>query len=183
MKRLFVIEGFDRSGKDTLIQDLYNLNLNNTYIYFNDLSGLPKYDKEQESFLEWLDRFINRQISELNELFKIYDNIIMVRLIISDEVYSRLFNREHTAIKYINQLKDIRIFNYCILFKNYDEYLNRLSKIIDNKIQYSNEDFDKLNDLYRDILDKSNYEYQIYYILSDTTQKDIVDNFLSFYNK
>ena len=32
MKRLFVIEGFDRSGKDTLMQDLYDLNLKNTHI-------------------------------------------------------------------------------------------------------------------------------------------------------
>ena len=183
MKRLFVIEGFDRSGKDTLIQDLYDLNLKNTHIYFNDLTGLPKYDKEQESFLEWLNRFINKQVNELNELFKIYDNIIMVRLLISDEVYSKLFNREHTTIKYMDQLKDIQIFNYCILFKNYDEYLNRLSKIMDNKIQYNQEDFDNLNNLYKEVLDKSGYEYQIYYILSDTTQKDIVNNFLSFYDK
>lgn len=182
-KKLFVIEGFDRSGKDTLMQDLYDLNLKDTHIYFNDLAGLPKYDKEQEQFLEWLNRLIDKQVNELNELFKVYDNVIMVRLVISDEVYSQLFNREHTTIKYMDKLKDVQIFNYCILFKNYNEYLSRLSKIMDNKIQYNEEDFNQLNNLYKDVLDNSNYEYQIYYILSNTTRKDIVNNFLCFYDK
>ena len=107
----------------------------------------------------------------------------MVRLVISDEVYSKLFNREHTTIKYMNKLKDVQIFNYCILFKNYNEYLDRLSKIMDGKIQYNQEDFDNLNNLYKEVLDESNYNYQIYYILSDTTRKDIVNNFLTFYDK
>ena len=39
MKRLIVIEGFDRSGKDTLMNDLVNVELPNTYIYLNDLEN------------------------------------------------------------------------------------------------------------------------------------------------
>ena len=52
MKKLRVIEGFDRCGKDSLMQDLSKENLPNTYIYFNDLEGLPKYDKEQDDFID-----------------------------------------------------------------------------------------------------------------------------------
>ena len=115
MKRLIVIEGFDRSGKDTLMKDLFDMNLPNTYIYFNDLEGLPKYDKEQGDFLVWLNNFIYTQINTINELFDKYDTVIMTRLLISDEVYSLLFNREHTCIKYIDNLrKDVTIYNYCI---------------------------------------------------------------------
>ena len=181
-KKLIIIEGFDRCGKDTLLKDLSNINLPNTYIYFNDLEGLPKYDKEEENFLEWLNKFIQLQINQLNKLFDIYDNVIMTRFIISDEVYSNLFNREHTVIKYINELrKDISINNFCILFKNYNEYLKRINNIKE-EIQYSELDFNQINELYRNELNKSNFNKLLYDIYSDTTKESILENFLTIYN-
>ena len=62
MKKLIVIEGFDRSGKDTLMYDLIKEDLPNTFIYLNDLEGLPKYDKEQDDFLVWLNKFILEKV-------------------------------------------------------------------------------------------------------------------------
>ena len=181
-KRLIIIEGFDRSGKDTLMKDLNKLNLTNTYIYFNDLEGLPKYDKEQDSFLNWLNKFIQRQVNDLNKLFDTYDTIIMTRLLISDEVYSTLFNREHTTIKYMKLLrKDIEIYNYCILFDNYNEYLKRLDKINDKYVQYNHREFDAINQLYFQLVDFINNS-KINLILANTLPKDILDNFLKLYN-
>ena len=178
MKRLIVIEGFDRCGKDTLMNDLYNLSLPNTYIYFNNLEGLPKYNKEQENFLVWLNRFVNTQVNTINELFNKYDTVIMTRLIVSDEVYSTLFNREHTTIKYLKNLReDIELFNYCLLFESYNEYLKRLQILNDLTIQYNENDFNKINNLYRDIIEKSNYKSNINYVKAIDKQQDILNNF------
>lgn len=180
MKKLYIIEGFDRSGKDTLMNDLSKENLSNTYIYFNNLEGLPKYDKEQDDFLVWLNKFIDKQTNDLVELFKKYDNIVMTRLIISDEVYSSLFNREHTTIKYMDRLNDIEIYNYCILFLNYNEYLNRIKHLENEEVQYLQRDFERINDLYEEKLISSNYKYYINYIKSDTTPNDILQDFISY---
>jgi len=182
MKNLIVIEGYDRSGKDTLMQDLEDIKvlLPNTYIYFNDLEGLPKYDKEQEDFLDWLNRLISKQISELNKLFEEYDNIIMTRLIVSDEVYSKLFNREHTTIKYIDKLNsEVKIINYCLLFNDFYEYLKRLFVLgNDVKPQYEKIDFDYINELYKKEILK--YEgSRIFYIFSNTTRLEILKDFIN----
>ena len=181
-KKLIIIEGFDRCGKDTLMSDLSKQD-NDFYIYRNDLVGLPKYDKEQDEFLVWLNRFIKKQIDDLNELFKTYNTIVMCRLLISDEVYSTLFNREHTTIKYMDQLKDIEIIHYCLLFKDYDEYCDRLKKIGDDKIQYTYEDFNKINQLYEDKLKESNYPYYIKYVYSYNSKRTILNNFYTYYDK
>lgn len=184
MKKLIVIEGFDRCGKDTLMQDLNKEDLPNTYIYFNDLEGLPKYDKEQDDFLIWLNKFIDTQVKTINKLFDNYDTVIMTRFFISDEVYSNLFNREHTVIKYLDNLrKDIYIVNFCILFKDYNEYLNRINNI-NEIIQYSKEDFNKINELYNNELNKQHYHNinVLCEIVSKTTQKNLLDTFLNIYN-
>lgn len=177
-KKLFVIEGFDRAGKDTLLNDLSKIDIQNTYIYFNDLNGLPKYDKEQDDFLEWLNKFINNQINELIELFKKYDNIIMTRLLLSDEVYSELFNREHTTIKYIDKLKDIEIINYCLLFINFEEYVKRI-EILNSDIQYNKNMFNKINKLYQDKI--KNLNGFIKYVKAKDKPQDILNDFLSSY--
>ena len=183
-KKLIVIEGFDRSGKDTLMQDLCKMNLPNTYVYFNNLEGLPSYDKEQDNFLDWLNDFITNQIKTINKLFDKYDTVIMTRFLMSDEVYSNLFNREHTCIKYISDLrKDIYIVNFCILFKDYDEYLDRINNIKED-IQYSKKDFDKICKLYMNELEKSEYHNikVLCKIESKATKENILENFLSIYN-
>ena len=181
-KKLIVIEGFDRCGKDTLMADLSKQN-NDFYIYGNDLTGLPKYDKEQEEFLVWLNKFIDKQVNDLNELFKTYDTIVMCRLLVSDEVYSTLFNREHTTIKYMDKLKDVEIIHYCLLFNDYNEYINRLKKIGDNIIQYNENHFNTINQLYIDTLNSLNYKYHINYIYSYTSRRSVLEDFYRYYDK
>jgi len=182
-KKLIVIEGFDRAGKDTLLDDLESFQNNNLYIYRNDLTGLPKYNKEQNNFIEWLNKFIDTQINQLNKLFNKYDIVIMTRLIISDEVYSTLFNREHTTIKYIKNLrKDVESFNYCILFDNYKEYVQRLKNIGDNDIQYNERDFEKINQLYKLKSQELPYSFNINYVFGNTNKIEVLNNFLQYIN-
>jgi thymidylate kinase len=180
-KKLIVIEGFDRSGKDTLLQDLKNyIKDNSIYIYENDLTGLPSYSKEQGKFLDWLNLFIDKQTNELNKLFETYDTVIMVRLIVSDEVYSHEFNRERTTIKYMNKLDGIEINNYCILFKNFSEYSKRINRL-GFDLQYQKQEFEDINKLYSDILDNIGYKYHINYIKNWTTPEEILSDFINIY--
>lgn len=180
MKKLIVVEGFDRCGKDTLLDDLKNQDTN-FYVYIEPLVGLPKYDKEQGDFLVWLNQFISCQVRELNKLFKTYDTVVMCRLIVSDEVYSTMFNREHTVEKYLSQIECDEICNYCMLFKDYDEYLKRLALIGDTNIQYDRTEFDRINELYINILSK--FSGTIKYIYSDTSREDVVEHFKDYINK
>lgn len=183
MKRLIVIEGFDRSGKDTLMQDLGNSDLPNTWVYFNDLEGLPKYDKEQDDFLVWLNKLIQMQVNKLNELFDKYDNVIMTRFIVSDEVYSTLFNREHTVIKYIGQLrKDVQIINYCLLFNTWTDYLKRLELLEVYEAQYDNSNFYEINNLYKNELIKYKGS-RIFYIKYNTSKLEILEDFIEYVYK
>lgn len=175
MKRLIVIEGFDRCGKDSLLEDLEK---NNIFVFKNDLEGLPKYDKEQDDFLEWLDNYIKWQIKTLNNLFKKHETIILTRFLVSDEVYSKLFNRKRTVVKYLEKLNgNVLIYNYCLLFESYDEYLKRL-EMIGEPVQYSEEDFNKINDLYKEQINMR--VGKIKYVHATDTKEDIRKDFINY---
>lgn len=193
-KRLIVIEGFDRCGKDTLLSDLEKLHtiMPHVYIMKNDLTGLPSYEHEQEDFLTWLNRYIDFQVNEINRLFNDYDTIIMSRFILSDEVYSVLFNREYTTRNYLNRLIDCDIYNFCINFDNYQEYLDRIHMIGNSEVQYDEEYFNKITTLYNNIssnifsfINDNNLnimmDYCYLYIKSTTTRLEILKNFLYEY--
>lgn len=176
MKRLIVIEGFDRCGKDSLLEDLEK---EGYCVLYNDLEGLPKYDKEESDFLTWLRSYVTKQIEILNKMFDAHDTIVMSRFIISDEVYSTLFNREHTVEKLIGNLrKDVDIEFFCMLFMNYREYLKRL-KMIGEETQYDCQDFARINNLYEVIANP--YSGVFKYINAEETREDILKTFLQFF--
>ena len=86
-------------------------------------------------------------------------------------------------LNYMNKLKDVEIINYCLLFNDYDEYLKRLIKIGDNDIQYSRDEFNSINQLYKDILNSLTYKYHINYIYSYDSPKNILEDFYRYYDK
>lgn len=175
MKRLIVIEGFDRCGKDTLLEDLKKEGF---CVLSNELKGLPQYDKEQGDFLEWLDNYIKWQINTLNNLFKKHETIVLTRFLVSDEVYSKLFNRKRTVVKHLEKLNgNVLIYNYCLLFESYDEYLKRL-EMIGEPVQYSEEDFNKINDLYKEQINMR--VGKIKYVHATDTKEDIKRDFINY---
>lgn len=185
MKRLIVIEGFDRCGKDTLLEDLEKYckkkYLKEVYVFKNDLEGLPKYDKEQGEFLVWLNKYIEKQVDRLNELFETYDTVVMSRFLISDMVYSELFKREHTVIKYMEKLRPVMYYNYCMLFRNYDEYLKRLEILGDKVIQYTKEEFDQIKQYYHTFCLWEGGISDFKYVNGVEARQDILEEFIKKY--
>lgn len=180
MKKLIVVEGFDRCGKDSLLEDIEQ---NDVFVFGNDLAGLPKYDKEQDDFLKWLDSFIEFQVKHLNELFKTHDKIVITRFIISDEVYSTLFNRKHTVMNHLNEFNEqVEIHNYCLLFDSYDEYLKRLD-MIGEQTQYDEKDFNKINELYERLMNEIGFRNKVKRIFASDIREDIKKDFLNYYNR
>ena len=59
-----------------------------------------------------------------------------------------------------------------------DEYLKRLNIINESIIQYNRDDFNKINDLYKDIIEKSEYKSYINYVKANDQTKDILSNFI-----
>ena len=177
MKKLIVVEGFDRCGKDTLLEDIEK---NDIFVFRNDLAGLPKYDKEQDDFLKWLDSFIEFQVNHLNELFKTHDKIVLTRFIISDEVYSTLFNRKHTVMNYLHKLdKQVEIHNYCLLFYSYNEYLKRLD-MLGEQTQYNEKDFNEINGLYERLMNEIGFGNKVKHVFASDTREDIKKDFLNY---
>lgn len=75
--------------------------------------------------------------------------LMLVRLLLTDVVYSTLFNREQAVNRFHDKVfQHFNVENNVFLFENYSEYLKRLEIIGDKEIEYSEEEFYKVNDLY-----------------------------------
>lgn len=178
---LYILEGFDRVGKDTQLLKIKE-NINHLTeiepslkVYIQDPNRNPPFYRKNE-FKEWLNNYLNNQSQELID-FSFDENnskrrhpIIMTRLFLSDYVYGHLFNRQPIAEKYRNYLKRyFRIINIVLLWKNKNEYHQRCIETKD-KIEYTNEEFDKINKLFLQGLNKVD---KIIYITNDMSIKDI----------
>lgn len=157
--KLHIIEGFDRIGKDTLLDyiDKETSKLYGDTLVYKQHNCPPDYHNKDE-FVKWLDIFIRNQVLQLCELAKSYDDIYMARLLISDQVYSMLFHRDCIVEKYYNKILETfyKVDHTVLLFKDYDEYLKRLERINDDVVEYDKTDFDRINNFYCHFGEKSN---------------------------
>jgi len=183
-KRLIVVEGFDRAGKDSLLDDLEKISslMPKTVVMRNNLEGMPKYDKEQDDFLSWLDKFIDAQIEEIEKLAMQNDTIIMARFLISDEVYSTLFNRKHTVKPKLSKLPvGMEVHNYIILFESYKEYIDRIKMVEGNEYvaQYSEDEFNELNHLYCSNINAECNADKLVFLKASTTRLSLLVDFIT----
>lgn len=151
--RLIILEGFDRTGKDTLLRkfDEKHKDDSSYKAYFQyPPSDIPKYREQPNEFKNWLIDWIGNQVDDLIDRAKNGAKTQMiVRLLLTDKVYSTIFNREEVVNRYHDKVFDnFQVENVIFLFKNYDEYLKRLNIIGDNVKEYSEEEFYKVNELY-----------------------------------
>lgn len=157
--RLIILEGFDRTGKDHLLNTFHQRHANDSdyRAYFQVIpEDMPKYREEPEAFRQFLIKHIGKQVDDLvnfkNNGIKVQ---MLVRLLLTDAVYSTLFSREEVVNRFHQKVFDnFNVENNIFLFKDYNEYLKRLQIIGDTTIEYQEGEFYKVNQLY---LDKAKY--------------------------
>ena len=174
-KKLFILEGFDRIGKDTALLELKNKFKDNKklLVYIQDPNRkVPDY-RDNEAFRSWLVNYLDNQSNELIKYSEKYNKIIMCRFFISDYVYSTLFNRENTAELYRERLEEyFEIHNIILLWHSYKDYLKRCAKTKSN-IEYTIEEFDKIQTLYEE--KHTDNDLFLYFDNSDNTGKFLSD--------
>lgn len=179
--KLIILEGFDRIGKDSLLSEFkksfraLNNKDNSCYAYIQSPKDLPNYRVEKEKFVSWLKDYLKDQAEELVLDSLDYDNILMTRLFVSDYVYGRLFAREPIAESqryYLSRYFDFETI--LLLWKNYDEYLKRV-KSCNEEIEYSKEEFEKIQKFYLKGLSIEPGNHHIIYVTENQSKEEIYD--------
>lgn len=146
---LFIIEGFDRVGKDYTLDYLNSLRDGVLYNYdvYKQHNKCPHYRHDKEAFAKWLKSFLHEQADELCGIDR---NIVMARLFTSDYAYSSLFERTHYANEVFYQLKShFNLHQIIITYNSYDEYVKRC-EMLQCEVEYSKDEFGALDYLYAD---------------------------------
>ena len=157
-KKLIIVEGFDRIGKDTFLKKVEEKEIEDLKVYIQK-NNPPQY-RNKEEFKAWLVSFLKGQA---DELMSFDSNIIMARLFTSDFVYSSLFNRT-MSVDYPLQVlpKKYDIYQIIFLYKSYEDYLTRC-KFLKCEVEYSKEGFEKINYLYQNSLFNTTMKTVIFY--------------------
>lgn len=173
---LIVIEGQDRTGKDTLINNL--VNQYGLYRYkqgAHEETGVDYRNKEQ--YEKWVYNHINTIYTNLLEISKTNKIILLSRLWISDNVYSDLFGRNHIVDKYFKEkFKDtFNIKTFVLLWEDFDNYKSRVD-IINEDLEYEVDEFNRTIELYKKYVEEND---KILIIENTTSAKNILNNFIT----
>lgn len=189
---LIVIDGQDRTGKDTLINMLEDRD--NIIVYRQRTCDDDNIDyRNKEQFEEYLKRQMQIVYEDIKKLHEENPNkhILTSRLWISDNVYSNMFGREHITEKYFKEkfkeTFDGRILNYIMVWNSWSEFFQRMLYLEDenSKKEYSKSEFEKVRDLFIEEVDKSEEKTHLYYIINDISRESIYEIFINIlkYNK
>ena len=130
---LFTIEGFDRTGKRTLLKNLKEKykDDNSVYIYITpDDPNKPDFREDVNIYQQWLAKTTQKQMEDIIKLSEKYDVIIKKDLLLSDLVFSEQFHRKLTVIDYMDELREhFTVINLVMLFASFNDYVSRIQKI------------------------------------------------------
>ena len=130
---LFTIEGFDRTGKRTLLKNLKEKykDDNSVYIYITpDDPNKPDFREDVNIYQQWLAKTTQKQMEDIIKLSEKYDVIIKKDLLLSDLTFSEQFHRKLTVIDYMDELREhFTVINLVMLFSSFNDYVSRIQKI------------------------------------------------------
>lgn len=130
---LFTIEGFDRTGKRTLLKNLKEKykDDNSVYIYITpDEPNKPDFREDVNKYQQWLAKSTQKQMEDIIKLSEKYDVIIKKDLLLSDLAFSEQFHRKLTVIDYMDELREhFTVINLVMLFSSFNDYVSRIQKI------------------------------------------------------
>lgn len=174
---LIVIEGQDRTGKDTILDNIKSFNPE-IYIYkqkSHEDTGVDYRNKEE--YEQWVLNHVNNQLDEMIYLSKYHKIIACTRLVLSDNVYSDLFGREHIVennlTDKINQNFDIKTF--ILLWDNFEDYKKRVDGL-QEELEYEKDEFNRTKELY---LKYAKVTDKILLIENSTSKTNVYKNFAS----
>lgn len=130
---LFTIDGFDRTGKRTLLKNLKEKykDDNSVYIYITpDDPNKPDFREDVNKYQQWLAKSTQKQMEDIIKLSEKYDVIIKKDLLLSDLAFSEQFHRKLTVIDYMDELREhFTVINLVMLFSSFNDYVSRIQKI------------------------------------------------------
>lgn len=176
--RLIVIEGNDRCGKDTILDSLKFKD----FLVYRPISAEKEHIdyKNPEVFENWLRKNIRKVLDDLYTMSKLNGTdrpIVLTRLILTDNVFADLFGRNHILEKYFSKEieSNFNVTNYIMLWRNYDEYINRLEMIKENP-DFTKDELDKTRELFLKYKKSGDI---VKLIDSNDTKEDVLDDFIS----
>lgn len=144
-RRLICIEGFDRTGKDTLLRRIGVEWYRDVILYEQPQVEDTGFDyRDSEAFSGYLKKHFARVVSDLKDLLSKPRCVMMTRFLVSDNTYSQVFGREHlleNAVREADLLDaDLEFKTFLLLWKSYDEYLKR-AEASGSRVEYTEEEF------------------------------------------
>ena len=130
---LFTMEGFDRTGKRTLLKNLMEKykDDDSVFIYITpDDPNKPDFREDVNIYQQWLAKTTQKQMEDIIKLSEKYDVIIKKDLLLSDLAFSEQFHRKLTVIDYMDELREhFTVINLVMLFASFNDYVSRIQKI------------------------------------------------------
>lgn len=176
--RLIVLEGHDRTGKDSLMN---MLDFNDFLIYKQPETEAQDTDyKNPEKFEKFMIKWIRKVLDDLYTISKLNGTdrpIVMSRLWLTDNVFADLYGRNHVVEKFF--MREIEanfdVTNYIMLWRNYEEYVDRM-KAIGGTVDFTQQEFDDIVSNFNQYKKSSDY---IRLVDNTDTREDIYDDFIA----
>lgn len=176
--RLIVLEGHDRTGKDSLMN---MLDFNDFLIYKQPETEAQDTDyKNPEKFEKFMIKWIRKVLDDLYTMSKLNGTdrpIVMSRLWLTDNVFADLYGRNHVVEKFF--MREIEanfdVTNYIMLWRNYEEYVDRM-KAIGGTVDFTQQEFDDIVSNFNQYKKSSDY---VRLVDNTDTREDIYDDFIA----
>lgn len=176
--KLVVLEGHDRTGKDTLMN---MLDFNDFLVYKQPETEAQDTDyKNPEKFEAFMVKWIRKVLDDLYTMSKLNGTdrpIVMSRLWLTDNVFADLYNRNHVVEKYF--MREIEsnfdVVNYIMLWRNYEEYKARV-EIINGSLDFTPQELDDITSNFNQYKKSADY---VRLIDASDTKEDIYDDFIA----
>jgi thymidylate kinase len=143
-----IVEGFDRSGKDTYIRKLESFGYR---VIPTPEKKRDLFATDKEAYRKFLLENFDETVTKLSE----NKSFVCNRFHISEYVFSQFFNRDRifdTFDEIENKLTQSTIIQYLEI--DYDTYLSRCD--VTEAVIYTQLEFDEITRLFREALSKTN---------------------------
>ena len=136
--------------------------------------------KNPQKFEEWIRKTIRKVLDDLYTMSKLNGTnrpIVMDRLLLTDNVFADLFDREHVVEKYFGREieANFKLTNYIMLWRNPEEYKDRVNLLKENQ-DFTEKEIDNILSLFNEYKKSDD----IVKLIDNTdTPEDILDDFVS----